>query len=1000
MAALFNKQRTLTVEELPDALRQLLQETHQEKSELEAVLDRLSQAAEVVTGFEEKLSSLGDRLGEVERRSDGLGKLAQQAGEIQNRMKSVEAAHEAAEERAQELLRSVANARGSVSELNAAFHGAQDLRGELESMASADGKLGKLRAFVDDLAKQLEGDLAGNQEQLFRRLDEADKRMAQIAEGVQQASSLGDRVEQFTRRHQATEDRIAEIGDNVNEIQEAIPEIRRSLQQAQEFRSEVSEIGGPSGPVVELSARLDGLRNEFVTLKEDVHAVRESEDGFKRAQEEALNEFRSATAQSGRIKDQVDAASQQLAKMEVTLAELSKLREVATRTEQHVGSLNSLADHVIQKVGALEQQREVVDRAAAQAARLDDFVWEFENRLKKVQQDSKQIKKTQKNLTSIEQIYQKAEARISELKVGQAAVEKDGVALEQRLGSLRDGVRAELDRFALEKRGLTSVNEEVTAIRNTLSTFEQRLHELEGSSRALVEAQSRADELMARLTTISADVGRVEEHGERVRAVQGTLERVTGDVGSIKERVDELQAAQPALNEIAEQVATMRSLSDHIKEATEQLNAGRAELERSHVAQTETRKWIANTDAKIKDIDRRTASLSQTADEVDRLRTTVERFGTLSKELEERQNFMSQLEVRLGQLGSMSTALNDRMKAIEERRTMMVDLEARSQGLKERLDDTDTQVHSLLSRTADVGGLEKRLVTVTDDVRLLAERTDAIKAGIGDAEVRAAEADALSERLDRISSQLEEREQTLDRTIGELDRASTLRQDVADSIRQLDDQGRKVSDAIVAANQQAANVAKLAEQVESRVGNLRFAEKRMTQFEEKLMELQQSERNLEQSIQGMAERQKSVDAVRAELTGIFETVEQTLTEVRAIEKARTEVEQTREVLSDVLARAEHVDALAASVDRRRSEIDHAEQRMAQLEGLLSDVRSSLETLQSQKALVDLVIEKAGQLTFQTKEAEALIKALREERDLASRVYEAVVEIRRDEQRAG
>ncbi len=40
------------------------------------------------------------------------------------------------------------------------------------------------------------------------------------------------------------------------------------------------------------------------------------------------------------------------------------------------------------------------------------------------------------------------------------------------------------------------------------------------------------------------------------------------------------------------------------------------------------------------------------------------------------------------------------------------------------------------------------------------------------------------------------------------------------------------------------------------------------------------------------------------------------------------------------------------------------------------------------------------VTFQTKEAEALIKALREERDLASRVYEAVVEIRRDEQRAG
>ena len=129
-------------------------------------------------------------------------------------------------------------------------------------------------------------------------------------------------------------------------------------------------------------------------------------------------------------------------------------------------------------------------------------MWEFENRLKKVQQDSKQIKKTQKNLTSIEEVYQKVETRIGELKVSQAAVEKDGVALEQRLRGLSDGVRTELDRFGLEKRGLSSVNEEVTAIRNTLSTFEQRLHELEGSSRALVEAQSRADELMAECATV------------------------------------------------------------------------------------------------------------------------------------------------------------------------------------------------------------------------------------------------------------------------------------------------------------------------------------------------------------------------------------------------------------------------------------------------------------------------------------------------------------------
>ncbi|MBW3536021.1 MAG: hypothetical protein KY453_12550, partial [Gemmatimonadetes bacterium] len=108
---------------------------------------------------------------------------------------------------------------------------------------------------------------------------------------------------------------------------------------------------------------------------------------------------------------------------------------------------------------------------------------------------------------------------------------------------------------------------------------------------------------------------------------------------------------------------------------------------------------------------------------------------------------------------------------------------------------------------------------------------------------------------------------------------------------------------------------------------------------------------------------------------------------------------TRAVLDEVLERAAHVDELSEAVDRKKKEIGDAEARMARLDTLLGDIQGSLETVRSQKAMVDAVLDKASQLSFQAKEAEALIGALREERDLASRVMEAVREVQEDK-RAG
>jgi hypothetical protein len=144
-----------------------------------------------------------------------------------------------------------------------------------------------------------------------------------------------------------------------------------------------------------------------------------------------------------------------------------------------------------------------------------------------------------------------------------------------------------------------------------------------------------------------------------------------------------------------------------------------------------------------------------------------------------------------------------------------------------------------------------------------------------------------------------------------------------------------------------------------------------------------------------------VDAVRGELTRLFETAAAAVEDVRAVSAAQRDVQAARSAFEAVLTRAKDAEELGARIEGRLATLTEAEGRMARLDTLLADVRGTLEGLHGQKVLVDHMVEKSGQLGFQVKEAEALLAALREERDLAARIHEGLVELRTERrQQAG
>ena len=70
--------------------------------------------------------------------------------------------------------------------------------------------------------------------------------------------------------------------------------------------------------------------------------------------------------------------------VEKRLGPLAKLQEMSKTTEERMATLNALAEHVTQKIKALENQKHTVEHAVVESNRLNEMVWAMEVQINKL----------------------------------------------------------------------------------------------------------------------------------------------------------------------------------------------------------------------------------------------------------------------------------------------------------------------------------------------------------------------------------------------------------------------------------------------------------------------------------------------------------------------------------------------------------------------------------------------------------------------------------------
>ena len=538
---------------------QLLEEVKSVRADLRQAEERTTALGESVSRFE-VLEQRADQLGKsqenltgsVERSTNAADRVEERIGEIQ--------AHLLAVSTTEKLIADLMGPKGSFTKIRADMDGLVADVGRLEGRADAFHQVEERIVGVSEQASGMEQDqksMARSFESVLKRLVETDAKVLELDDGLQAAGLVKQELEDFV---------------------------------------------GPSGALAKVRGQVEEVREQSLAYAEEVARIREDQAGVRAAQESVSSEYGELRSKLESVDEGVDKANANVARVEKAKLDLTKAEELGARTQRQLSALQALSDHIIQKTGSVERQREALDRTEAQARALTDLHWELEAKLKEARSQIKDLKKVHSSVDDLRDMNAKVAERTGELRTEQAEVVRESKTLRAGLAGLQEQMRRTTKRFELEQSTLDADGQRVIALRADVTDLESRLHELEESGPSVNEASRKVDEMSARLTSLSGELGRI---GEQVELVEGMREgmseaqRMAVDVAA---SLSKLEARQSDVQESMNDLQTLRGTGEEVAEALESLRATRSEIERSQTGQAESGAWLAATHESIQEL--------------------------------------------------------------------------------------------------------------------------------------------------------------------------------------------------------------------------------------------------------------------------------------------------------------------------------------------------------------------------------------------------------------
>ncbi len=773
-------------------------------------------------------------------------------------------------------------------------------------------------------------------------------------------ATLDQETETVSRTQRHTEKKLEQMAEEAKGIHAELEQLRGALDTAFALKTDVQELIELAQGFKPLRTDADALTAQLRDLAQGFDRTRQRHDDLQRAGEAAGFRLQAIEERQQQLHASVASSQTRIAGFDQAFAHLTQAAADAAETRHQLGTLKALADYVTQKVSALEEQREVVDRALGQADRLGGVLRDIDDKIAQHEGHSRTLGEVSTRVVELQAQHADLIARTRDIASGHEEVAQSDRELRGRLGTLRDDVQRTVKRFELEHEGLNAVEQRIIGLRGALSDLETRFQVLDEAGRVVGDVRSRADGLATQVGHIADQVAELEPQAAGIASVRADAERLAQTVALIGERTQRLEKTQPTVEAVLADFATLKGTHEAVRDAAERMRVTEGEIARARDAQGETKAWLEGVAQSVEGLREELAKVEALKPTVTSVRTEAERVAQSVAQIESRRELAQQLHERVSELAS-SAAL----------------LEERTRGIAIRMDSTDEHFQALTAHAEEAARIEKLVPGVLGSVEQAERRLGEIDGTIRSLETRAQSVERLADETAALGREIEQRRAALQSATEHLERASELRAEAGHIAQQLEERARQLNGTLTGAADRTAALGATIEDLEGRAGNLRFIQKRMTLFEERLAKWHALEEQLTRALDQAASRQATVDALQADLHRLFDVAEQTVEHVRSIAGAKEQVSETQAMLVNVLDMVHQARDAATGLDQRKRQVEQAEERLVRVEAVLADMESSLDSLHAQKAFLDQVIEKAGALEYYAKQAEALVPLLRE-----------------------
>jgi len=420
-----------------------------------------------------------------------------------------------------------------------------------KSLQEVDEKAGHALLRLDEVMDRL-----ATTDSRARELETIDSRIGGLTESVRQANEVTSRLIApggELHQHRQAIDTLSSHAqaalatvDALKRDRSVLDELRDQVQQSQ---SEVRESRDECG---QIKAELESLRGDAAGLSQEMIRTREL---------------------SRTTREEAQQAAQVVQTVESRLGPLQELREITRTTEERITSLNALAEHVNQKIKALENQKHTVERAVVESNRLNEMIWAMDVQISKLNEGGVQATRTEELIERVEALARDVSGQIE-------------TGTQARDDFARDLLRLEKDRSALAEFAHAFTNR-LTVDRTALDAFDHRVKALQAS---VADAETKLEEQAARER-------RAEAADERVAHLAKQLDRLSVDAVELEAKQTALESLHTSLADVDELARRTASQYENLENGRQQLDALRAEIREvftSHAAAGQLRDRLAS----------------------------------------------------------------------------------------------------------------------------------------------------------------------------------------------------------------------------------------------------------------------------------------------------------------------------------------------------------------------------------------------------------------------